>query len=100
MRGHRCQQGDTVGLEIEAFEKDMSVVLFSKNFRPIGTRYLTARDHTQFYPTIFIESAGDPVELLVHWQTRVSVPPHYSVVSNLLPAMVTLKSTLLLLCLP
>ncbi|UJR28669.1 hypothetical protein I4U23_009898 [Adineta vaga] len=79
MRGHRCQKGDTVGLEIETFDQEMSVVLFSKNFRPIGTRYITLRDRTQFYPTIFIENAGDPVELLVYWQTRVSVPPHYSV---------------------
>jgi hypothetical protein len=81
MRGHRCKKGDTVGLEIEVFDKEMSVVLFSKNFRPIGTRYMTLRDHSQYFPTILIENAGDPVDLLVYWQTRVSVPPHYSVVS-------------------
>jgi hypothetical protein len=81
MRGHRCRKGDTMGVEIEVFDKEMSVALFSKNFRPIGTRYLTLRDHSQYFPTILIENAGVSVELLVHWQTRVSVPPHYSVVS-------------------
>lgn len=82
MRGHRCRKGDTIGVEIEVFDTEMSVALFSKNFRPIGTRYLTLRDHSQFFPTILIENAGEPVELLVYWQTRVSVPPHYSVVSD------------------
>jgi len=80
MRGHRCKKGDTIGVEVEVFEKEMSVVLFSKNFRPIGTRYMTLRDHSQYFPTILIENNGDPVELLVYWQTRVSVPSHYSVV--------------------
>ena len=82
MRGHRCRRGDTIGIEIEVFESDMSVALFSKNFRPIGTRYLTLRDHSQYFPTILIESEGETVELIVYWQTRVSVPPHYSVVSE------------------
>lgn len=80
MRGHRCKRGDTMGVEIEVFEKEVSVALFSKNFRPIGTRYLTLRDHSQYFPTILIENGGEPVDLLVYWQTRVSVPPHYSVV--------------------
>ncbi|CAF0900115.1 unnamed protein product [Rotaria sp. Silwood1] len=79
MHGHQCRKGDTIGVEIEVFEQEMSVALFSKNFRPIGTRYLTLRDHSQYFPTILIENGGDPVELLVYWQTRVSVPPHYSV---------------------
>lgn len=84
MRGHQCKKGDTIGVEIEVFEQEMSVALFSKNFRPVGTRYLTLRDHSQYFPTILIENGGDPVELIVHWQTRVSVPPHYSVVSYLI----------------
>ena len=58
----------------------MSVVLFSKNFRPIGTRYLTLKDQSEYYPTILIESSGDPVELNVFWQNRVSVPPYFSMV--------------------
>lgn len=82
MRGQRCKKGDTMGLEIEVFDKEMSVALFSRNFRPVGTRYLTLRDHSQFFPTILIENGGEPVELLVHWHTRVSVPPHFSVVSH------------------
>lgn len=82
MRGHRCKRGDTMGIEVEVFDNEMSVVLFSKNFRPIGTRYLTLRDHYQYFPTILIENGGDPVDLLVYWQTRVSVPQHYSVVKS------------------
>jgi hypothetical protein len=81
MRGQKCRKGDTIGVEIQVFDKDMSVVLFSKNFRPMGTRYLTLNDQSQYFPTIFIESNGYPIELLVYWQTRVSVPPHYSMVS-------------------
>lgn len=80
MQGNKCRKGDTMGVEVEVFNKEMSVILFSKNFRPIGTRYLTLNDHYEYYPTILIESNGDPVELIVYWQTRVSVPPHYSVV--------------------
>jgi hypothetical protein len=72
-----------MGVEIQVFDKQMSVVLFSKNFRPIGTRYLTLNDHSQYFPTILIESNGDPLNLNVYWQTRVSVPPHYSMVSLL-----------------
>ena len=68
-------------LKLNVFDKEMSVVLFSKNFRPVGTRYLTLNDHSQYFPTILIESNGDPVNLLVYWQTRVSVPPHFSAVS-------------------
>jgi hypothetical protein len=73
-QGHRCQQGDNMSVTVETFGQDMSVVLFSRNFRPIGTRYLTLADHNQYYPTILIESNGDPVELIVHWQTRVLLP--------------------------
>ena len=80
MHGQKCKQGDTIGVEIAEFNKEMSVVLFSKNFRPIGTRYLTLDDHSQYFPTILIESFGAPVELLVYWQTRVSVPPDYNMV--------------------
>ncbi|CAF1377156.1 unnamed protein product, partial [Didymodactylos carnosus] len=79
MKGHVCKRGDTMGIEIEVFDKDMSVALFSKNFRPVGTRFLTLQDHSEFMPTIMIESYGEPIELLVYWHTRVSVPPHFSV---------------------
>lgn len=80
MRGHRCRMGDQMGVEIEAFGKEMSVVLFTKNFRPVGTRYLTLKDAKQFFPTILIESNGEPVEILVHWQTRVSLPTSFNLV--------------------
>ncbi|CAF3928592.1 unnamed protein product [Rotaria magnacalcarata] len=50
----------------------------NRNFQPLGTRYLTLNDHSQYFPTILIENNGDPVDLLVHWQTRVSVPPQFS----------------------
>ena len=73
-----------MGVEISTFDEDMSVVLFSKNFRPIGTRYLTSGNHAQYLPTILVESDGLPVELLIYWQTRVSVPPQYSVVRDCL----------------
>lgn len=82
MRGHRCRPGDSMGVEVEVFGKEMSVVLFTKNFRPVGTRYLTLTDHGQFFPTILIESNGEPVEILVHWQTRVSVPTLYNLVRD------------------
>lgn len=78
MQGHACQRGDTMGVEIDVFDEEMSVVLFSKNFRPIGTRYLTLKDQSEYYPTIYIESSGDPVDLIVYWQNRVSVPPYFS----------------------
>ncbi len=84
MQGHKCRKGDTIGVEIQVFDKEMSVVLFSKNYRPIGTRYLTLNDHSEYFPTILIESYGSPVDLLVYWQTRVSFPPHYSIVSVVL----------------
>ena len=80
MHGHRCRKGDTIGVEIEVFGERRSVVLFSKNFRPIGTRYLTLNDHAQYLPTILIESYGNPVELTIYWQTRVSIPPAFSLV--------------------
>ena len=80
MYGHQCRKGDTMGVEIEIFSEGRSVVLFSKNFRPIGTRYLTLEDHSEYLPTILIESYGNPVELTVHWHTRVSFPPPYSLV--------------------
>ena len=74
-----------MGIEIEAFESAMSVALFSKNFEPVGTRYLTLRDHELFLPTVAVlRSASDnePIELNIYWQTVVSVPPHFYMVRN------------------
>ncbi len=83
MHGNKCRKGDTIGVEVYVFDKEMSVILFSKNFRPIGTRYLTLKNHWEYFPTILIESNGEPVDLIVYWQTRVSLPPQYNEVSVL-----------------
>lgn len=85
MMGHRCSRGDVMAIEIDSFHEEMSVVIFSKNFRPIGTRFLTQKDLSQFLPTIAIESSsGEEIELNIYWQTVVSMPPHYNVVCVLL----------------
>jgi hypothetical protein len=78
------QKGDTVGIEVEVFEKDMSVALFSKNFKPVGTRFLTVKNTEEFYPTIALASNGEPIEATIYWHTKVSMPPHFNVVSALL----------------
>jgi hypothetical protein len=70
-----------MGLEIEVFEKKMSVGIFSKNFKPIGTRFLTLDDPELFLATIGIVSEGEEIVLNVYWHTVVSMPPHYNVVS-------------------
>jgi hypothetical protein len=82
MMGHKCRIGDTMGLEMEVFEADMSVAILSKNFKPVGTRFLTLNDHEQFLPTIAIYSAhGEEIEVNVYWHTVISNPPHFNVVS-------------------
>lgn len=81
-RGHRCRQGDTIGVEIQTFGEEMSVVLFTKNFRPVGTRYLTLKNHQQFFPTILIDSNTESVELSAYWQNRISVPLQYNIVCS------------------
>ncbi len=82
MMGQKCGIGDTIGLEIEVFEHKMSVALFTKNFKPIGTRYLTLKDHDSFLPTIAVLNEGEEVKLNVYWQTVVSMSPHFNVVSS------------------
>ena len=79
MVGHRCSRGDSMGLEISNFDKKMSVALFTKNFRPIGTRFLTLQDLDSFYPSIEIASSGEEIELIAYWQTVVSMPPHFNI---------------------
>jgi hypothetical protein len=80
MIGHRCNRGDSIGLELETFDPEMSVVLFSKNFKPVGTRFLTMKNFNSFLPTIVMVSDGEPIEIVVYWQTAVSMPPHFNVV--------------------
>jgi hypothetical protein len=84
MMGKKYGRGDAVGIEMEVFEKEMSVALFSKNFRPVGTRFLTAKNFDEFFPTIAVETNGEPVEIVVYWHTKISMPPHFNVVRLLL----------------
>jgi hypothetical protein len=81
MMGHKCERGDSMAIEMEVFEIEMSVAIFSKNFKPVGTRFLTLKVPELFMPTIAIQSDGEPVELNVYWQTVVSMPPHFNVVT-------------------
>ncbi len=80
MMGHKCERGDCMAIEMEVFEIEMSVAIFGKNFKPVGTRFLTLKTPELFMPTIAIESDGEPIELNVFWQTVVSMPPHFNVV--------------------
>ncbi len=70
-----------MGLEIEVFDKKMSVAVFSKNFKPIGTRFLALDNFDLFLPMIGIASEGELVEINVYWHTAVSMAPHFNVVS-------------------
>lgn len=79
MLGQTCNKGDMMGLEMEVFEKSMSVALFSKNSKPIGTRFLTLEDHDSFFATIGISSKGEAITLNVFWHTVVSMPPHFNI---------------------
>ena len=79
--------GDTVGIEIEVFEEKMSVALFNKNGLPIGTRFLTEKEHSHFLPTIAICGNGSNVEIDVVWQNRIASPPVFSVVSIKFPVL-------------
>ena len=73
-------KGDTMGLEMEVFEKKMSVAIFSKNFKPVGTRLLTQEDHDSFLATIGVFSDGEEIKLNIFWHTVVSMPPHFNIV--------------------
>ena len=80
MMGHKCGKGDSMGIEMEVFEPDMSVAIFEKNFKPVGTRFLTLKDFEMFLPTLAVQSHGEPIEINVYWHTVVSMPPHFNVV--------------------
>ena len=72
--------GDVVGVEMEVFEVDMSVALFSRNGSPVGTRFVTQADHGQLLPTVAICGNGSEVVIDIVWQNRVSDPPVFNVV--------------------
>ena len=74
--------GDTIGLEIEVFQKHMSVALFSKNGMPVGARYLTLTDQSQFFPTIALCGNNSEMEVEIVWQNRIATPPLFSVVNG------------------
>ena len=68
----------------------MSVALFSRNGLPVGTRYVTQRDHSQFLPTLALATSGGggggyghDVVVRITWQNRVSAPPAFNVVCQL-----------------
>ena len=60
----------------------MSVAIFSKNFKPVGTRFLTLKNAEHFLPTVCVESSANgevDIELNVYWHTVISNPPHFNV---------------------
>lgn len=73
--------GDTVGLDCSVFESSLPVVLFSKNYHPIGLRYLMANDPSQYFPTIALCGNGYEVVVDVFWHTRLCVGPTFEIVS-------------------
>ena len=74
--------GDTVSLKMISFcEDDLSVILFIKNDRPIGTRYLKLKSVEEFYPTISLCGNGYDVEIQVYWQNRLGEPQSFFPVS-------------------
>ncbi|KAK7447339.1 hypothetical protein BaRGS_00040197 [Batillaria attramentaria] len=81
LAGHRYMRGDCIGVEMEAFATEMSVALFSRNFRPVGTCYYTQKDRSQFLPTIGLCGNGYEIQVDVCWQNMNGGPPIFSVVN-------------------
>ena len=69
---------------MEVFETKMSVALFTKNNQPVGTRYLTLKEHEKFFPTIALCANRGDVVVDVVWQNRILNPPLFNVVRRLL----------------
>ncbi|XP_005088904.1 uncharacterized protein LOC101862618 [Aplysia californica] len=80
LSGERYQVGDIIGVEMEAFAKEMSVALFTKNFRPVGTAYYTQTNLNEFLPTISLCANGYEVIVEVFWQNMMRGAPLFSVV--------------------
>jgi hypothetical protein len=74
--------GDTVGVDLSVFESSLPVVLFSKNYHPIGLRYLMANDTSQYFPTIALCGNGYEVVIDVFWHNRLCVGPTFDIVSK------------------
>ncbi|XP_071135084.1 uncharacterized protein [Mytilus edulis] len=79
VNGQRYEEGDTVGLDCSVFESSLPVVLFSKNYHPIGLRYLMANDPSQYFPTIALCGNGYEVVVDVFWHTRLCVGPTFEI---------------------
>jgi hypothetical protein len=77
---HPLFLGDNMGIEMELFDEEMSVAIFTKNYKPVGTRFLTLKDFEYFLPTIAVVSSGEEIEINVYWHVVVSVPPRFNVV--------------------
>ncbi|CAL1544708.1 unnamed protein product [Lymnaea stagnalis] len=81
LSGERFFQGNLVGVEMEAFAKEMSVALFTKNLRPVGTAYYTQRVRSEFLPTIALCANGHEVIVEVYWQNMMRGAPVFSVIN-------------------
>lgn len=79
IEGERFNEGDTIGVTVQTFHPELSVVLFIKNDRPVGTRFLSIKDSDQFFPTIALCGNGYDVELHVYYQNRISTPPIFRI---------------------
>ena len=77
--------GDIVGVEMEAFATEMSVALFSRNSRPVGTCYYTQSNRDEFLPTIGLCSNGYDIEIDVCWQNMNCGARNFDVVSHFSP---------------
>jgi hypothetical protein len=76
---HFIIAGDIVGVDVTIFnDNGDSVVLFIKNNRPVGMRYVTIK-HDEFLPTISLCGNGYDVKLNVFWQNRLSEGPNIHV---------------------
>ena len=69
--------GDTVGLEVSNFGRKYPMVLFSKNSRPIGTRFLHLTEPGQCLPTVSVCGNGYDVEIDIYWQTQYCMGPRF-----------------------
>lgn len=76
--GERFGEGDMVGVEISMFDKNHPVALFSKNYRAIGTRYVTMPDQDQMLPSVAVCGNGYDVEIDIYWQNQYLKGPAFS----------------------
>ncbi len=67
-------------MEVSSFAKEMSVCLFSKNYRAIGTRFYSQPDKSEYLPTIALCGNGSEVVVDVYWQTQILSNCNFSVV--------------------